>query len=269
MMTAFPAEAKKPLLPKEIYFFLSFSFILWRISSFRSILFIQDQPPMWFVRFLSSSIGKKWIMAISGLLLLVFLFSHIAGNATLYLGSTAFQRYAEQLHGHQLLIGILRVGLFFLFLTHVTIGLVLFYRNRQVRPMPYKITARNTTGFSIPHILARSLSVAAATMPYTGLLTLLFIVLHISGFSINQQEASLSHIVVTMLRNPLYGLIHVVFFMVLSLHIHHGFWSLFQTLGLTSPRFTGCIAGLTVIVPLCFLCIASGIPLLLIFGIIR
>lgn len=212
---------------------------------------------MWLVRFLSSSIGKKWVMATSGLLLLAFLFCHIAGSATLYLGSTAFQRYIEQLHGHQLLLGFLRVGLFFLFLTHIATGLVLFYRNRQA-PMSYDITARNSTGFSTTHLLARSLAVAAATMPYTGLLTLLFIVIHITVVSMLLQEAALSQIVMTMLRNPLYGLFHIVFFMVLSLHIHHGIWSLLQTLGLTSPRFTGSIAGLTVIIPLCFLCIAAG-----------
>ena len=246
---------------------------------------------MWFVRFLSSSIGKKWIMASSGLLLLLFLFSHVAGNATLYLGSASFQRYTDQLHSHMLLITIFRAGLFSLFLIHIITGLFLFYQNRKARPTPYKIVVRSATngwtaaasrssslhgahdtGVSMPAFLGSrairaSMPFSARTIPYTGLATLFFIIIHLFGFSLSPQETPIAKTVVTLLRIPGYGLFYILSFAALAIHIHHGFWSLLQTLGLSHPRFMLLVARLTIIIPLLFLMVAGGIPLLLICGV--
>lgn len=226
---------------------------------------------MWFVRFLSSSIGKKWIMAVSGLLLLFFLAGHIAGNATLYLGSAAFQDYADQLHSHRLFVGIFRVGLFCLFTIHIGTGMFLFYQNRKTRPAPYRVSVRvagNTAVYAgrFPSI-RKSLSFAARTMPYSGLLTLCFIIIHLFGFSLNPQKVPLAETVTTLLRVPGYGLLYLCFFLILALHIHHGFWSLLQTLGLSHPRYTRFITGMTTIAPVFFLLAAGGIPLLLMCGV--
>lgn len=240
---------------------------------------------MWFVRFLTSSIGKKWIMAVSGLLLLLFLFSHIAGNATLYLGSAAFQRYADQLHSHILLLSIFRIGLFLLFLIHISTGLFLFSQNRKARPIPYRICVRSAAGRSSAGTIPvagdtkasmpcfpdfrnrKALPVAAPIMPYTGLATLLFIVIHLFGFSLSPQETPIATTVVTLLQIPGYGLFYILSFAVVAMHLHHGFWSLFQTLGLSHPRFMLLTARLTFIIPLFFLMVAGGIPLLLICGV--
>lgn len=241
---------------------------------------------MWFVRFLTSSIGKKWIMAVSGLLLLLFLFSHIAGNTTLYLGSAAFQRYADRLHSHMLLLNIFRIGLFLLFLVHISTGLFLFYQNRKARPIPYRICVRSAAGRSsagaipvasdtkasmpcVPYFRSKkaSLPVTTPIMPYSGLATLLFIVIHIFGFSLSPQETPIATTVVTLLRIPGYGLFYILSFTVVAMHLHHGFWSLFQTLGLSHPRFMLLTARLTFIIPLFFLLAAGGIPLLLICGV--
>jgi succinate dehydrogenase / fumarate reductase cytochrome b subunit len=223
---------------------------------------------MWFVRFLSSSIGKKWIMAVSGLLLLLFLFSHIAGNSTLYLGSAAFQQYAEQLHSHQLLLMIFRVGLVFLFLTHISTGLILFFQNRKARPTPYKAAVRIASGSLSSRTLKKTLSVAASTMPYTGALIFLFVIIHGTGFLLRSQDVALSRTVMVLFGNPFYGLLHVFFFMVLTVHLHHGIWSLLQSLGLLYPHFTGWVMVLTVIIPVFFLIVSGMIPLLLIYGLL-
>ncbi len=225
---------------------------------------------MWFVRFLTSSIGKKWLMAVSGLLLLLFLGSHIAGIATLYLGSAAFQGYAEQLHSHMLFISIFRIGLLLLFMIHICTGLFLFYQNRKARPIPYRISAKvaNQAVRALPITSGRaSLPFAAATMPYTGLLILIFIIIHLFGFSFGPQDVPIANTVVTLLGNPGYGLLYICSFTVVAIHLHHGIWSLLQTLGLSHPRYTLFIALMTTVLPLFFLMVAGGIPLLLICGV--
>jgi succinate dehydrogenase cytochrome b subunit len=224
---------------------------------------------MWFVRFLTSSIGKKWLMAVSGLLLLLFLCSHIAGVATLYLGSAAFQGYVEQINSHMLTLRIFRIGLLSLFMIHISTGLFLFYQNRKARPTPYRISVRVATHSLAPHAHGsrESLPLAARTMPYTGLLILSFAIIHIFGFSFGPQDVPVAKTVVTLLRSPGYGLLYIFSFTVLAMHIHHGIWSLLQTLGLSHPRFTLFIARMTTILPLFFLIVAGGIPLLLVCGV--
>lgn len=224
---------------------------------------------MWFVRFLTSSIGKKWLMAVSGLFLLLFLGSHIAGIATLYLGSAAFQGYAEQINSHMLTLYIFRIGLFSLFMIHISTGLFLFYQNRKARPTPYRIAVRVAAHSLAAHShgIRESLPFAARTMPYTGLLILSFVIIHIFGFSFGPPDAPIATTVVTLLRSPGYGLLYIFSFTVLAIHIHHGIWSLLQTLGLSHPRFTLFIARMTTILPIFFLIVAGGIPLLLICGV--
>ena len=222
---------------------------------------------MWFVRFLTSSIGKKWLMAVSGLLLLLFLGSHIAGVATLYLGSAAFQGYAEQLNDHMLMLRIFKTGLLFLFMIHIATGLFLFYQNRKARPTPYRISVRVASLSPAAKGIGESLPFAARTMPYTGLLILSFLIIHLFGFSFGPQDVPVATTVVSLLSNPGYGLLYILLFMVLALHIHHGIWSLLQTLGLSHPRYTHFISRMTTMVPLFFLIAASGIPLLLICGV--
>ena len=224
---------------------------------------------MWFVRFLTSSIGKKWLMAVSGLFLLLFLGSHIAGIATLYLGSASFQGYAEQINSHMLTLLIFRIGLFLLFMIHISTGLFLFYQNRKTRPIPYKIAVRVAARSLAAHSpgIRESLPFAARTMPYTGLLILSFVIIHIFGFSFGPQDAPIATTVVTLLRSPGYGLLYIFSFTVLAIHIHHGIWSLLQTLGLSHPRFTLFITRMTTILPIFFLIMAGGIPLLLICGV--
>jgi succinate dehydrogenase / fumarate reductase cytochrome b subunit len=224
---------------------------------------------MWFVRFLISSIGKKWLMAVSGLLLLLFLCSHIAGVASLYLGSAAFQGYAEQINSHMLILRIFRIGLLSLFMIHISTGLFLFYQNRKARPTPYRISVRVATHSLAAHAhgIRGSLPLAARTMPYTGLLILSFAIIHIFGFSLGPRDVPVAKTVITLLRSPGYGLLYIFSFTVLAMHIHHGIWSLLQSLGLSHPRFTVFIARMTTILPIFFLIVAGGIPLLLICGV--
>lgn len=210
---------------------------------------------MWFVRFVSSSIGKKVIMALSGLMLLLFLCSHAAGNATIYMSRAVFQGYADELHSHPLIVIVFSTGIFLVFLVHISLGLLLFLQNRQAGVSRYTVSTRVVTN-----------SLASETMPYTGLCILLFALIHVFGFAFGPACEMISDTVKRLLGHFFYGLFYLVAFAALALHLSHGFWSMLQTLGVNHPRYNELIKKLTYIVPLFFLLLFGGIVLYFMTG---
>ncbi|MFH0783713.1 MAG: succinate dehydrogenase cytochrome b subunit [Pseudomonadota bacterium] len=203
---------------------------------------------MWFVRFLTSSIGKKLVMATSGLLLVLFLCTHVAGNATIFMSSKVFQGYANELHSHPLIVLTFSLGLLVVFLTHILVGLYLFYQNRAVSNSRYAVSTRVVKN-----------SFASETMPYSGLLLLAFLVVHIFGFTFSPKTVLISVTVKTLLSNFFYSLFYILAFAALFLHLSHGFWSMLQTFGINHPRYNILIARLTIILPLFFFLVFAGI----------
>ena len=211
---------------------------------------------MWFIRFISSSIGKKLIMGTSGLLLFLFLCTHAAGNATIYMGSDVFQSYADELHSHPLIVLVFSLAIFFLFVVHAGLGVYLFLQNRRDTGSRYAVATRVV-----------KYSFASRTMPYTGLFILLFVLVHVSGFAFGRPENVLiSETVKVMLSGFFYGLFYIVSFAVLAIHLSHGFWSMLQTFGVNHPRYNMLIARLTYIFPVFFLLLFGGIPLYFMSG---
>jgi len=210
---------------------------------------------MWFGRFLKSSIGKKLIMAVTGLLMLLFLFSHAAGNATIYMSSKVFQSYADELHSHPLIVLVFSFLFLVIFLIHIGMGLFLFYQNRKVSNSRYSVSTRVVKN-----------SFASDTMPYTGLFILAFLFVHIFGFTFSSGDAPISVTVKESLTGFFYGLFYIVSFIALAIHLSHGFWSMLQTFGINHPRYTYVISKLTLILPLFFLILFAGIPLYFMTG---
>ncbi len=210
---------------------------------------------MWFVRFLSSSIGKKLIMATTGLLLLLFLCTHVAGNATIYMSSEVFQGYADELHSHPLIVIVFSTIFLLIFLAHIGMGLFLFYQNWQVSKSRYSVTTR---------VVKNTFS--SETMPYTGLIILTFLIVHIFSFTFSSSEVPISVTVKELLGGFFYGLFYIVSFIALAFHLNHGFWSMLQTFGLNHPRYNDAISKLTLILPLFFLILFAGIPLYFMTG---
>ena len=93
----------------------------------------------WLLKILWTSIGKKILMAFTGLSFCGFLIAHLAGNLTLYKGKDAFNAYAESLHALGPLITIAELGLLFFALIHVLIGATLFFENYKARPSRYAV----------------------------------------------------------------------------------------------------------------------------------
>lgn len=210
---------------------------------------------MWFVRFLTSSIGKKLIMATTGLLLFLFLCTHAAGNATIFMSSEVFQSYADELHSHPLIVLVFSLSLLAIFLVHIIVGLYLFYENRQVSASRYAVTTRVVKN-----------SFASNTMPYTGLFILTFLFVHIFGFTFSPKDILISDTVRDLLSNFFYALFYIAAFIALTIHLSHGVWSMLQTFGLNHPRYTTFLAQMTIAIPLFFLLIFAGIALYFMTG---
>lgn len=181
----------------------------------------------WITNTLGTSIGKKLFMAVTGLGFIGFLAGHLAGNLTIYGGKDAFNSYAEHLHSLGPLLTMAEVGLLTFAVIHVVMGLYLFYQNYSARPIRYAV--KKTGG---------GRTVGSLTMPYTGILMLGFIIFHLLNFHfVDKTHTTIFEIVSNAFSNPFYVITYVAAMIVVAVHVSHGFWSAFQTIGANHPKY--------------------------------
>ena len=203
----------------------------------------------WFPAALGSSVGKKLMMALTGLAFVGFLAAHLAGNLTIYGGKAAFNGYAEKLQSLGPLLNLFRAGLIGFALVHVLTGLYLFLLNRKARPVGYRT-----------HASAGGRTLSSRTMPYTGLVILAFVVFHLFHFTFVDKTATTVFDMVTAAFNqPGFMLLYAALMIVVALHVRHGFWSAFQTLGVNHPKYMPAISAVS---------IAAGVLVSLGFGVL-
>ena len=196
----------------------------------------------WVTNTLGSPIGKKLLMAITGLCFIGFLGAHLAGNLTIYGGKDAFNAYAEHLHAFEPLLKVFEAGLLFFALVHVLTGLYLFYQNLTARPVRYAVDKR-----------AGGRTIGSATMPYTGVFILVFVILHLLNFSfVDKTHTTIYEIVSRAFANPGYVLLYVTAMIIVAVHVSHGLWSAFQTLGANHPKYMPFIMGASIVVSVIF-----------------
>jgi len=188
----------------------------------------------WLANTLLSSIGKKLMMAITGLCFCGFLAGHLAGNLTIYMGKDAFNSYAEHLHSLGPIITVVEWVLLFLAFVHIVTGTTLFYQNFRARPVRYSVNKR-----------AGGRTIGSSTMPYTGFILIFFIILHLLNFHfIDKTDTTIYQIVHSAFANFAYVVIYVFAMIVAAIHISHGLWSAFQTLGANHVKYMPFIRGL-------------------------
>jgi succinate dehydrogenase / fumarate reductase cytochrome b subunit len=190
----------------------------------------------WLARLYQSSVGKKSIMAVSGILLVLFLFTHLIGNSTSFLGRTAFNSYAERLHSLGGLIYLFEIFLLLVFCIHIFTGVILYFENLKARPSRYNLDKDNG-----------GRSWGSRTMPYTGLIMILFIFVHLDNFHFTDKNILIADMVRNLLSNPALAAFYIFSLLGVALHVSHGFWSMFQSLGLNHPKYNELIraGGLT------------------------
>lgn len=178
-----------------------------------------------------SSLGKKYIMAITGLLLFLFVIVHMVGNLQVYIGRDAVNTYAALLKSKPALLWAARAGLFIIAVLHISSALQLAAENRAARPQPY------AKGKPIA-------TYAARTILISGLIVLAFIVYHLMHFTFGvtnpefmQMHDGLSRhdvygMIVNAFRNPWVSVFYIISMGLLCLHLSHGVSSIFQSLGI-------------------------------------
>lgn len=198
----------------------------------------------WIGRFLTSSIGKKVIMALTGLFLITFLAVHLAGNFQLLIadGGQAFNEYAYFMT-HNPVIKFTSYGLYAFILIHAIQGIALWLRNKA---------ARGSQGYAVKVNRVAGASKASIRMGALGTIILVFILLHMYQFWLQMKMGAtemvtyeggepikdLYTLVMGAFANPIFVVIYVVSMIVIAFHLFHGFESAFQTLGLNHRKWT-------------------------------
>ena len=193
----------------------------------------------WVTRTFSTSVGKKQLMAVTGFLFLLFLTGHLLGNLSVYGGPASFVSYAEHLHALGKLLLAAEIGMAVALLVHVTTAVFLFFENRRARPVRYEVDKGGG---------GRTLS--SQTMPYTGLLILGFIGVHLATFShhiVDQTTRNIFQIAAAVFSNPIYLAIYVIGVLLVTFHVRHGLWSAFQTVGANHPKYMPFIQKLSIV----------------------
>ena len=188
--------------------------------------------------FTRSSIGRKYIVAITGVILIGFIIGHLLGNLQIFIGPDAVNQYAVSLRNLGPLLWAVRIFLLVAVVLHIYFTIRLAIDNRAARPQAY---ARKD------HVKA---TFASRTMALSGLLVLAFILYHLAHFTflvVNPQYAELHdaqgrHDVFSMMvygfQNPIVSTFYVIAMFLLTLHLTHGTSSFFQSLGLNDKTLT-------------------------------
>ena len=186
--------------------------------------------------YLSSSIGRKWIVALTGLGLLGFVCGHMIGNLQVFIGPEPLNRYGHFLQSLGELLWVVRLGLLAMLVAHVVFTIKLRLENRAARGTPYAVTTRRAATFP------------ARMMALSGLMVLCFIIFHLLHFTAQKIDPSFlalhdekgRHDVYRMMilgfQNKAASGFYIVAVGLLAMHLNHGIGSLFQTLGLNSAK---------------------------------
>lgn len=196
----------------------------------------EREPPV-LVAFWRSAVGKKWVMAVSGIVLLGYVLAHMVGNLKLYLGARSYNRYAEWLRTlgepafpRTVVLWGVRLVLIAAFVAHIVAAYQLTLVNRRARPVGYR-SRRDYVAANF----------ASRTMRWTGVIVGLFVVFHLLDLTWGTTNPSFhrgdvyDNVIASFQRVPV-AIAYIVANVALAIHIFHGAWSMFQSLGWNNPR---------------------------------
>jgi succinate dehydrogenase cytochrome b subunit len=188
---------------------------------------------------LRSSIGKKFIVAITGVILMAFIIGHLLGNLQIFLPPDWINSYAEHLRALGPFLWIIRIFLFVTVVLHIYFTIRLAIDNRRARPVAYKEKENVKATF------------ASRSMVLSGLVVLAFIFYHIAHFTVRVTDPRFGllkadplnrydvySMMVYGFQNPIVSAFYILAMFLLALHLSHGSSSFFQSLGLTDKKLT-------------------------------
>ena len=186
-------------------------------------------------RFYQATIGKKAVMAITGVILFGFIIGHLIGNLQVFIGRETFDAYGAFLH-HSThgLIWVMRLGLLVAVIAHIVASIQLTVTKRKARPIRYVKTDYSHSTY------------ASRTMMWSGPIIAAFIVFHLLDLTwgtVNpsfQEGHVYDNLIASFTRWPV-AVAYVIAVSLLSVHLYHGIYSMFQSLGASHPKYTPAI----------------------------
>lgn len=197
------------------------------------------------IEFYRSAVGKKWVMAVSGVLIIGFALAHMIGNLKMFLpdvdGIPDIDIYAEALRSlfspivpHHVMLWLMRTGLIVAVLLHVHAAYSLTVMNHRARNVDYHSPRSYVAA-----------NYASRTMRWSGTIFLAFLLFHLADFTLGVQPAApdvwehgeVYANFVASFQRPLVTAFYVLAVSLLGIHLYHGAWSMFQSVGINHPRF--------------------------------
>jgi succinate dehydrogenase / fumarate reductase cytochrome b subunit len=185
--------------------------------------------------FYATSVGKKILMAVSGIILFGFITVHMIGNLQIYIGPERLNAYSRFLHENSLeILWPARIVLLLSVLVHIVAAAQVWWKDRTARPVGYRVKVSIATNY------------AARTMVWSGPIIFFFVIYHLLHLTFGTAapgeflEEDVYRNVVTGFQHWPVALAYIVANLALAFHLYHGLWSLFQTLGWEHPRFNAC-----------------------------
>jgi succinate dehydrogenase / fumarate reductase cytochrome b subunit len=188
------------------------------------------------IRALSSTVGTKLLIGVTGLALFIYLIIHIIGNLIVFAGQAAFNRYAFVMEYGNPLLPVIEIGLLLVFLLHVYKAITNYLANTAARPVAY--VKKERAGWP-----SRK-SFASSTMIFSGLWLILFLIIHVKAFRFSEETPwpaggrDLYTQEMNVFTNPLMVGFYVLSMLVIGSHLFHGIASSLQSLGLDHPKWT-------------------------------
>ncbi|MBI3098079.1 MAG: succinate dehydrogenase cytochrome b subunit [Planctomycetes bacterium] len=214
------------------------------------------------LQFYRSTLGKKVVMAVTGVVLLGFLVGHVAGNLLVFAGAKKLDDYAHFLKANLGLLWGTRCVLLVCVTLHILTAIELWLTNRRARPIPYGETD------------VLQMGLGARTMMITGPLIAVFVVYHLLHFTLGTVHPSGAQFdATTVYANVVTGfqvgwtsLMYIAVMLLLGLHLVHGVWSMFQTAGVSHPVYTPLLRRLAVAVSILIALGFIAIPAAVLLG---
>ncbi|MET0627053.1 MAG: succinate dehydrogenase cytochrome b subunit [Acidimicrobiia bacterium] len=219
------------------------------------------------LRFWRSAVGKKWVMAVSGIILLGYVLAHMVGNLKVFLGEEHLNHYAEWLRDlgepvfpHSVVLWAMRIGLALAFVFHIVAAAQLTRMNHKARPVKYQ-SKRDYVAANF----------ASRTMRWTGVIIALFVVFHLADLTWGSANPNFvrgdpyDNLFNSMERVPV-AIAYILVMVALSFHIFHGAWAMFNSLGINNPKYNDWKRAFAAGVALLILVGNVSMPLLIVTG---
>jgi succinate dehydrogenase / fumarate reductase cytochrome b subunit len=228
--------------------------------------------------FFKSTLGKKYVMAISGFFIFAYVVLHMVGNLQIFLGQDAINTYGAFLKHEAILLWAVRLGLLLMVVLHVVSAIQLSAANRRARPVGYE-------GYT-----PVAASYASRTMLMSGLIILAFIIYHLLHFTVAVPQVNLLHasptfpnanflelhdaqgrhdvyhMVIFGFSNVAVSAFYIIAMFLLCLHLSHGVSSMFQSLGLKNKRWGKLIDRFALVIAMTIFVGNSSIPIAILLG---